>query len=150
MLNEFGDSLMRGEMDEGTLTKALPAIRVGNRPGRYEPREVKRKPRKYKELKKARSERRVELRTDPEGEKGRKGGGKHRATRRGSGNRGIVAEKGGERGKEARGVRERGEGARRERSGSHRRLSAAAASESRRCGPAGTWRNIHTNKNFRM
>ena len=110
MLNEFGDSLMRGEMDEGTLTKALPAIRVGNRPGRYEPREVKRKPRKYKELKKARSERRVELRTDPEGEKGRKGGGKHRATRKGSGNRGIVAEKGGERGKEARGVRERGGG----------------------------------------
>lgn len=82
VLNEFGDSLMREEMDEGTLTKALTAIRVGNRPGRYEPREVKRKPRKYKELKKARAERRVELLTDPEGEKGRKGGGKHRATRR--------------------------------------------------------------------
>ena len=82
VLAEFGDSLLRGEMDEGTLTKAITAIRVGNRPGRFEPREVKRKPRKYKELKKARSQRRAELETDPEGEKGRKGGGKQRATRR--------------------------------------------------------------------
>ena len=88
VLREFGDSLMRGEMDEATLTKAITTIRVGNRPGRYEPREVKRKPRKYKELKKARAERRRDLLTDPEGGKGgkggkgRKGGGKHRATRR--------------------------------------------------------------------
>ena len=82
VLDEFGDALLRGEMDEETLTKAITAIRVGNRPGRYEPREVKRQPRKYKELKKGRAERRVELLTDPEGEKGRKGGGKNRATRR--------------------------------------------------------------------
>ena len=82
VLNEFGDALRRGEIDEATRTKAITAIKVGNRSGRYEPREVKRQPRKYKERKKARAERREERVTDPEGEKGRKGGGKNRATRR--------------------------------------------------------------------
>ena len=82
MLREFGDLLMRGEMDDSTLTKALTAVKVGNRPDRYEPREVKRKPRKYKELTKSRAERRAELATGQEEAQGRKGGGKDRATGR--------------------------------------------------------------------
>lgn len=82
VLRELGDGLMRGEVDERTLTKALTAVKVGNRPDRYEPREVKRKPRKYKELTKSRAKRRAELATEQEEPQGRKGGGKNRATGR--------------------------------------------------------------------
>jgi hypothetical protein len=43
------------------LATALATHRVGNRPGRYEPREIKHRQRKYPELKKARTVRRQEL-----------------------------------------------------------------------------------------
>jgi putative transposase len=66
------------------LSVALAARRVGNRPGRYEPREVKHRQRKYKELKKSRQQRRQELRRSGEeaDDKGRKGAGKDRPSGR--------------------------------------------------------------------
>jgi hypothetical protein len=72
------------------LNMALATHRVGNRPGRYEPREVKHRQRKYKELKKSRRQRRAEL-ADPKEEQGqaqgqgkgkRKGRGKDRPSGR--------------------------------------------------------------------
>jgi hypothetical protein len=66
------------------LSTALATHRVGKRPGRYEPRELKHRQRKYPELKKSRQKRREEMR-DPEGqpgEKGRKGAGKDRPSGR--------------------------------------------------------------------
>jgi hypothetical protein len=55
------------------LSTALAAHRVGDRPDRWEPREVKHRQRKYPELKKARGERKEELREPAAGrpEKGR-------------------------------------------------------------------------------
>ncbi len=84
--------------DAGVLWVALSAAlghrQVGNRPGRYEPRELKKRQRKYPELKKSRQQRRQELVEawaeggggggDKEaGKKGRKGGGKDRPSGRG-------------------------------------------------------------------
>jgi hypothetical protein len=43
------------------LLKAIGAERVGNRPDRYEPRLVKRRPKQYKHLRKPRAEARAEL-----------------------------------------------------------------------------------------
>lgn len=72
------------EMLGQALSAALGARRVGNRPGRYEPREVKHRQRKYKELKKSRQQRREELAQEQEqGEhKGAKGRGKDRPSGR--------------------------------------------------------------------
>jgi putative transposase len=71
------------------ISTALSSHRVGKRPGRYEPREVKHRQRKYKELKKSRQQRRQELEQEQGQEqeqekksKRRKGGGKDRATGR--------------------------------------------------------------------
>src|SRR5581483_9503510 len=61
------DPALLGEM----LAAALATHRVGNRPGRYEPREIKHRQRKYKELKKSRRRRREELRR-PGAEQGQK------------------------------------------------------------------------------
>jgi len=44
-----------------TLLTAVATHRVGKRPNRYEPREIKHQQRKYRELKKSRQERRAEL-----------------------------------------------------------------------------------------
>ena len=75
------------ELMRQVISTALSAHKVGNRPGRYEPREVKHRQRKYKELKKSRQQRRLEL--EQEQERGqekqrgyRKGGGKDRASGR--------------------------------------------------------------------
>jgi Transposase DDE domain len=66
------------------LATALATHRVGNRPDRYEPREIKHRQRKYPELKKSREQRREELahEGDEQAEKGRKGGGKNRPSGR--------------------------------------------------------------------
>lgn len=71
------------------LSAAIASHKVADRPGRYEPREIKRRQRKYKELKKPRQQRRQELEQgqgqEQSGEPGnrtRKGAGKDRATRR--------------------------------------------------------------------
>ena len=66
------------------ISTALAQLRVGNRPGRFEPREIKRRPRKYKELKKTRAQRRDELvrQQDQADRPKKKGGGKDRATGR--------------------------------------------------------------------
>jgi hypothetical protein len=66
------------------ISLALSSHKVGNRPGRYEPREVKHQQRKYKELKKCRQKRRLELEQEQEQkEKRKKGSGKDRASGRG-------------------------------------------------------------------
>jgi hypothetical protein len=66
------------------LSTAVATHRVGNRPGRYEPRELKHRQRKYPELKTSRQQRRQELSRPgaASGEKGRKGGGKDRPSGR--------------------------------------------------------------------
>ena len=67
------------------ISTALASHRVGNRPGRYEPREIKHRQRKYPELKKSRQQRREELREPgekTEAGKGRKGGGRNRPSGR--------------------------------------------------------------------
>lgn len=66
------------------LSAVLAARRVGNRPGRYEPRQVKHRQRKFRELNNSRQERRRELKdraAEPE-RKGRKGAGKDRLSGR--------------------------------------------------------------------
>jgi hypothetical protein len=73
-----------GEVSRETaaaLTAAVSVHRVGNRPGRWEPREIKHRQRKYPELKKARRHRRAEL-AEPAEEKGDKGRGKARPSGR--------------------------------------------------------------------
>jgi hypothetical protein len=75
------------ELMRQVLSTALAARRVGDRPGRHEPREVKHRQRKYKELKKSRRERRQELEQEQEqeqeGQRGRrKGAGKDRPSGR--------------------------------------------------------------------
>lgn len=76
------------ERTRQVISTALAAHKVGNRPGRYEPREVKRRQRKYKELNKPRRQRRQELELEQEqgqekkSKKRRKGGGKDRGTGR--------------------------------------------------------------------
>jgi hypothetical protein len=74
------------EMMRQVISTALAAHKVGDRPGRYEPREVKHRQRKYKELKKPRQERRRELEREQEQDekKGgrRKGAGKDRPSGR--------------------------------------------------------------------
>jgi hypothetical protein len=75
------------ELMRQVISTALAAHKVGDRPGRYEPREVKHRQRKYKELKKPRQQRRQELEQEQGQEKEkkskrRKGGGKDRATGR--------------------------------------------------------------------
>jgi hypothetical protein len=66
------------------ISAALASHRVGKRPGRYEPREVKHRQRKYKELKKSRQRRRQELEQEQEqGQNNRdKGRGKDRPSGR--------------------------------------------------------------------
>jgi hypothetical protein len=75
------------------LLAAVASHRVGNRPGRYEPRELKHRQRKYSELRKSRQERRAELLVETEeGDNGsggaggsgkdKKGGGKQRPSGR--------------------------------------------------------------------
>jgi hypothetical protein len=63
---------------------AVATHRVGNRPDRFEPREIKHRQRKYPELKKSRKERRAELREPgaEQAEKGQKGRGKNRPSGR--------------------------------------------------------------------
>lgn len=84
-LTAFGDLLSLGQKDGNemreVISKAIARHRVGKRPGRSEPREVKRKPRKYKELKKPRKQRREELQTQKGGKKD-KGRGKDRPSGR--------------------------------------------------------------------
>jgi len=63
------------------LSAALAVRRVGGRPDRYEPREVKHRQRKYPELKKGRRQRREELRASP-AEAGPKGRGRSRPSGR--------------------------------------------------------------------
>jgi hypothetical protein len=63
------------------LSTALATHRVGKRPGRYEPREIKHRQRKYKELKKSRPQRREELANGENEPKG-KGRGKNRPSGR--------------------------------------------------------------------
>jgi hypothetical protein len=63
------------------LSAALGAHRVGNRPDRWEPREIKHRQRKYPELKKSRQQRRAEL-EQPAAEKVEKGRGKSRPSGR--------------------------------------------------------------------
>lgn len=63
------------------LTAALGVHRVGNRPDRWEPRELKHRQRKYPELKTSRRQRRAEL-EEPPAEKGEKGRGKSRPSGR--------------------------------------------------------------------
>lgn len=76
------DSDMLGQV----ISTALATHRVGKRPGRYEPREVKHRQRKYKELKKSRRQRRQELAAAeddaPEKGRGKKGGGRDRPSGR--------------------------------------------------------------------
>ncbi len=66
------------------LTAALSVHRVGNRPDRWEPRELKHRQRKYPELKKSRQQRRAELAEEGTAGQalGRKGGGKNRPSGR--------------------------------------------------------------------
>jgi putative transposase len=64
------------------LVAALSVHRVGNRPDRWEPREIKHQQRKYPELKKSRQQRRDELQ-EPADEKPDKGRGKSRPSGRG-------------------------------------------------------------------
>jgi hypothetical protein len=70
------------------ISTAMSSHRVGKRPGRYEPRELKHRPRKYKELKTSRPERREEQLQEKEkekeegGKKRRKGGGNDRPSGR--------------------------------------------------------------------
>jgi len=64
---------------------ALASQRVGQRPDRYEPREIKHRQRKYPELKKSRQHRRHELRepgSPPGARPGRKGAGQNRPSGR--------------------------------------------------------------------
>jgi hypothetical protein len=88
LLNAFRDMLSAGGKDaepmREVISTALAQQRVGNRPGRFEPREIKRRPRKYKELKKTRAQRRDELvrQQDQADRPKKKGGGKDRATGR--------------------------------------------------------------------
>jgi hypothetical protein len=63
------------------LTAALSVHRVGNRPDRWEPREIKHRQRKYPELKRSRRQRRAELEA-PAQEKGEKGRGRSRPSGR--------------------------------------------------------------------
>ena len=49
------------ELMRQVISTALASHKVGKRPGRYEPREIKHRQRKYKELKKPRQQRRQEL-----------------------------------------------------------------------------------------
>jgi len=66
------------------LSAALATHRAGNRSGRFEPREVKHRQRKYPELRKSRQKRREEM-GDPQGRpegRGRKGAGKDRPSGR--------------------------------------------------------------------
>jgi hypothetical protein len=74
------DSVRLGEL----VSLAVATHRVGKRPWRYEPREVKHRQRKYPELKKSRKERREELREPgaEQPEKGQKGRGKNRPSGR--------------------------------------------------------------------
>jgi hypothetical protein len=70
------------------ISTALAAREVGDRPGRYEPREVKHKQRKYKELKKSRRERRQELEAEQGQEQGQGQQGqekKSKGSRKGAG-----------------------------------------------------------------
>src|SRR5262249_30765663 len=62
-------------------TAAVSVHRVGNRPGRWEPREIKHRQRKYPELKKARQQRRAEW-EEPAEEGVDKGRGKARPSGR--------------------------------------------------------------------
>jgi hypothetical protein len=66
------------------LSAAVATHRVGNRSGRFEPREIKHRQRKYPELKKSRQKRKEERsQAGAESEeKGRKGGGKDRPSGR--------------------------------------------------------------------
>jgi hypothetical protein len=73
-----------GEKWGELLSLAVATHRVGNRPGRYEPREIKHRQRKYPELKKSRQQRREELlqaKAESAGKK-KKGGGKDRPSGR--------------------------------------------------------------------
>jgi hypothetical protein len=66
------------EMMRQVISAALSAHRVGDRPGRCEPREIKHRQRKYKELKKSRRERRQELEQQREQEREEKKGGRRK------------------------------------------------------------------------
>jgi hypothetical protein len=87
-LEAFRWLLVCSERDSGELgeiiSTAISTHRVGKRPGRYEPREIKHRQRKYPELKKSRQQRREELRQPgaEQGEKKRKGGGRDRPSGR--------------------------------------------------------------------
>jgi hypothetical protein len=92
-LDAFRWLLSCSEMDSGKrgeiLCVALLAHRVGKRPNRYEPREIKHRQRKYPELKKSRQQRRQELaqpvaegEEQTGGKKRRKGAGKDRPSGR--------------------------------------------------------------------
>jgi hypothetical protein len=72
-----GDPAMLGE----ALCVALAARRVGNRQGRYEPREVKHRQRKYPELRESRQQRRQELK-EPGDRRGGQGRGRDRPSGR--------------------------------------------------------------------
>ncbi len=87
-LEAFRWLLCCSERDSDTLGETLSAAvathRVGRRPDRYEPREIKHRQRKYPELKKSRQQRREELRPPgaEQAEKGQKGRGKNRPSGR--------------------------------------------------------------------
>jgi hypothetical protein len=71
------DSTQMGQI----ISTAVATHRVGKRPDRYEPREIKHRQRKYKELKKCRQQRRQELAAAEPGKKD-KGRGKDRPSGR--------------------------------------------------------------------
>jgi hypothetical protein len=74
------------ELMRRVISTALAAHEVGDRPGRYEPREIKHRQRKYKELKKSRQQRLRELEEEqgrgPDKKGRRKGAGKDRPSGR--------------------------------------------------------------------
>ena len=76
-LDAFRSSLSSAESSSVRTEAVLTAVathRVGNRPDRYEPREIKHRQRKYPELRKSRQERRQEL-ASAEGREGDNAGG---------------------------------------------------------------------------